>query len=669
MAVGWLSHRLYFKKGEVMRYKIKLNLNKLVAFNFDTSGITDCYFRNISNIQNWDDLFLNHQALVQLRVLNMPSIPDLGLMIYTMVDDEVIYVSTLHNSNILNASTSTDKTLTFDCDLSSEDAKILQEFYQKGVIEVYEVLTDGYTLLHLYRLDDERDSVDKKLVKINFMVGNFKAPLGIKNIDIDVINYDVNNSYNYIYIPLLKRYYYVTNIMLVNKDYTRLQLQEDVLMSWQDLIRQQDAFITRQENSYTEELFDNRLPLKDVLTVEDVTSSATDTASGTNLTNITLDFSFPYYTSYHEDAYHILVSSFSNVRDSGNGKHPYTAPTGSGLPDLSSTHNNYQWFTFVNGNNFGLLMKAIINDDVSASYIQSILWLPFDPSTAYTLETGGVYAGDNYLTTNGTFEPLSNPETTSLPCRWATESSGKRGVCPYLIIKDFTYTATLKGTNVEPYANYEFFIPFVGWIKVESNKFFNKRILIYYNLDLVSGSATAFIYNHTDKIIIWSGTCQMGVKIDTSNTNQLENTRQKQANENNMILSLLTSALSIGVGIASENPVAVVGGVLSGGKAIASYVNSNNQIFERAQTTFGSGESAMHTNKDFKIRKTYHEAITITQSVYAKLQGYPSNQYSSLSALTGYTEIGEIHFDAKGYNIYQTEIDEIVALLKGGVIM
>ena len=32
-------------------------------------------------------------------------------------------------------------------------------------------------------------------------------------------------------------------------------------------------------------------------------------------------------------------------------------------------------------------------------------------------------------------------------------------------------------------------------------------------------------------------------------------------------------------------------------------------------------------------------------------------------------EVGEIHFDAKGYDVYSTEIDEIVALLKNGVIL
>ena len=39
-----------------------------------------------------------------------------------------------------------------------------------------------------------------------------------------------------------------------------------------------------------------------------------------------------------------------------------------------------------------------------------------------------------------------------------------------------------------------------------------------------------------------------------------------------------------------------------------------------------------------------------------------------MSTLSGYVEIGEIHFDPKNADIYQDEITEIVELLQKGVI-
>lgn len=59
-----------------------------------------------------------------------------------------------------------------------------------------------------------------------------------------------------------------------------------------------------------------------------------------------------------------------------------------------------------------------------------------------------------------------------------------------------------------------------------------------------------------------------------------------------------------------------------------------------------------------------------TQSVpneYGHHYGYPSNIYSKLSELTGYTEIGEIHLD--GIPATFEELQELENILKGGIIL
>ena len=195
--------------------------------------------------------------------------------------------------------------------------------------------------------------------------------------------------------------------------------------------------------------------------------------------------------------------------------------------------------------------------------------------------------------------------------------------------------------------------------------------MIYYTIDLKTGISTAYIYSYTDKFVIWSGTCQLGIKIDMTTSNQIENIKQKQANDLNMLLGLISSAISIGVGVVSENPVAITGGVLSASKTIASNVNANNQIFERATMSFGSANGGLYANSDVKVRITKHYSVaTINEPTYKHMQGLPYNAYlNNISSLSGYTEFGEIHFDAKGNNIYSDEVEEIVALLKDGVIL
>lgn len=638
-----------------MKLGIKLNLQ-----TFRTATITSDFsisFADITNLQNWDDsITVSAEVVSELEMYYHDGERYLGVDTTNPVqqpEDE------FYDDDVSRPSLSGGYIL-FTCIVSDSDLSTLLTLINLGIVELDQF---GKTNIIAYRLNDERHKLNKNLTPVTILEGKFSAPLGIKSLELDVVNYDIDNSYNYIYIPRLKRYYYVTNIQLTTKDYTKLILQEDVLMSWANLIREQTAFIVRQENNYDDKLFDNRLPLKDVSTVEDITNDITIIPIN-NLTNVTLNYQFT------NAEFHILVTSFSTTQLSDNDSQPYIAPSGSGLPNLTSSHGDYEWFTYLDSGGFSALLKAIKDDDATASYVQSIIWLPFDPSNAVDFVVGGVYANDKYLTVNGTWDTVGDPSgAPSMTGRWGSVASGTRGNAPYLIIKDFIYNKDLKGIYVEPYSNYEFYIPFVGWIKVEANKFFNKRILIYYTMDMTSGLSTAYIYNYTDKVLIWSGTCQLGIKVDVNTTNQLENIRQKQANENNMILSLLTSALSIGVGMASENPVAVVGGLLSGGKAINSYVNSNNQIFDRAQVNFGTGESALHSPKDFAIRRTYHEPVSINQDVYATINGYPSNTYTSLTAITGYTEVGDIHFNADNENIYQVEIEEIIALLKNGVII
>ena len=176
----------------------------------------------------------------------------------------------------------------------------------------------------------------------------------------------------------------------------------------------------------------------------------------------------------------------------------------------------------------------------------------------------------------------------------------------------------------------------------------------------------------TDKKLIYSSNCQFGIKMPISTSNALEIERQKEASQLNLLMGMMTSVLSIGVGVASENPVAIAGGVLSAGKTIASFVNTNKQLFERAQTNFGTGEGLFHMPLSGNIvyRKTYNKLISINEATFKHLEGIPYNHYVyDMTSLSGYVEVGDIHFDPKGENIYNAEIDEIVALLKSGVII
>ena len=149
----------------------------------------------------------------------------------------------------------------------------------------------------------------------------------------------------------------------------------------------------------------------------------------------------------------------------------------------------------------------------------------------------------------------------------------------------------------------------------------------------------------------------------------MENLKTKQSNDLNMLMGLLASAVSIGVGVATENPLAVVGGMMAGTKTIAKNVNANRMLFDRSQVTFGGTDGALFSNTNIFVKKTTNTPLTIHENTYKHLQGLPYNNYvENMNSLTGYVEVGEIHFNPNGYKIFQDEIEEIVQLLQGGVI-
>ena len=113
---------------------------------------------------------------------------------------------------------------------------------------------DGKTALITYLQSSDDDHVTKSLTEVGTILGKFNRMIGLKRIDIDLTGFA--HGFNYVWIPSLKRYYYVDSVEMPSADITRLHLREDVLMSWSALIRNQTAFVERQESVYDEDLTD-----------------------------------------------------------------------------------------------------------------------------------------------------------------------------------------------------------------------------------------------------------------------------------------------------------------------------------------------------------------------------------------------------------------------------
>ena len=619
--------------------KIKIDLQKIL----DNATLVTQEF-SLSNFTYKENVYSTYQSLYGLKITRTSS--NATMIIYAG-GSEV----TKNGSQILTLSATNDYVV-FDCDWAFTTGTSFESLLKLGYIS-YDI--DGKTALLLYKQNSENDALNKTLTYVDTILGKFNHSIGLKSLNVDVVNIPMN--FNYVYIPSLNRYYYVDSVEIISNDVRRLHLKEDVLMSWKDLIRNQQGFILRSEKLSNDYLLkDDRRPLADRISF----SYYTNLVHG-NLKNVTFSYNAPTESRF-------LISSISSLDTLLVGI--TTPPSGSNLPTISTHISSHDCIRFATFTEVSYVIDGAYNDSPSASFINAVLWLPFDPLSVFGATSNSViYVGNKYLNTNGRFVPLSSTDT-ALKCYGINQNNDS----PYLVLADFMF-APAGGINItadilEVDSYWEIYIPFVGWVNVDLNKVYGHRILVYYTMDLKTGISTAYVYDYTNNYVLYSTTCTLGIQVDVSTTNQLENTRQKQANDLNMLMSTLTSVISIGVGVATENPVAAVGGLLTLGKAAASYVNNNNMIFDRANTSFGTPDGALHSPNNVIVRRSYHAPLTINTTIYKHTQGYPTNKYDYLSSYqNGYVEIGEIHFDPQDEVIYQDEINEIVTLLKEGVIL
>lgn len=76
-----------------------------------------------------------------------------------------------------------------------------------------------------------------------------------------VIEYNKLPDFNYVYIPMFNRYYYINEIISVRNNIWELHLSVDVLMSFKDTIKTQMGNVIRQENIGNNFMPDNQIPV------------------------------------------------------------------------------------------------------------------------------------------------------------------------------------------------------------------------------------------------------------------------------------------------------------------------------------------------------------------------------------------------------------------------
>lgn len=498
-----------------------------------------------------------------------------------------------------------------------------------------------------------------------------------------VIEYDNVPNFNYVYISSLSRYYFVTGITLVRYRVYRIDLKVDVLCTYDLDIRTQLAHISRNENTYDILLVDDRLPLENKYTQYNPTitdgtlKNITFSTSGI-IENVVVVASSEKYSDSVSKTYDVFTRP-NSLTDIVNPylfteKKIYAMVPHSEVPASPNTYEQALLGFF----------KASFNKSAIGDSVLNVVAFPFNVKDTGTYYGTYLSVSDSWIGYDGSIRSGSlAPKDTS---SYDSDDSIKAylmydTMSKFLVISDFTFpypqvnNASVENTRYqwlayEPYSNYEIYIPYYGWVKVNSKDVLGKRIIIYYSVNYITGSSNVYIESITDNKIIFSATCQLGTLLSVSVSNKTELNNQKNANALNLILGLISSAVSIGAGAVSGNPIAIGGGAIAGTKTITETINKSSVLFERTQATLHDSNAGIYGIQKVLVRIYTKQPIQLIDSNYAHINGSPFNATISLTSITGYTEIPEMHYVPSTYKfITKTEIDEIISLAKNGIIL
>lgn len=461
---------------------------------------------------------------------------------------------------------------------------------------------------------------------------------------------------NYCYIDELARYYFISDIQVVNNDLIQLYLKEDVLYTYANQIKEHTAYISRNEFTNTpliedrnEQLFyDKEVNYKDTVEItggEAVNFAFNVSQLGTN---------------------NIIFSALSKQTD-------YRAGLVDVPKDLPSFNYINEFYTTLLSVDRPLLIPYIagqyiaqlcLEKDSNKSYIKNMLICPFDVTNQTdTTKSLPIYLGDNNISDMGSSTDPTQKVGNVHPMKALTSD--------YLVVADFTIPDATSYLDYEPYCQYEVFVPFYGYVTLPINKVRGKRILLYYALDWQKGTGMAFIsmITGTENRVIWNSQVDPFIHVELSTTNNYENKVAKNGVVTSTVLGSLSAGISLVAGVATANPLAIAAGAMGLGKTIASSVQTSQGIIDRANVGFTDGMLSQYSNTKPYLRITKMKTTnTINKDNYAHLFGLPLYKSYKLKDLRGYTIISEINLDDLD-TAKSSELVELYSLLKGGVYL
>lgn len=218
--------------------------------------------------------------------------------------------------------------------------------------------------------------------------------------------------------------------------------------------------------------------------------------------------------------------------------------------------------------------------------------------------------------------------------------------------------------DYSPYTSVHIHIPFVGIVPLDVDYIMKKRLVLNYQVDVLTGSAVAML--KCDNAILYTFPCNMALTTPLTSSNHQALYReiiQTSASVGHTIVAGATGGRADGGGLTQGAKASVGHGIVSSLESALNTVASKHSEVQKS----GSITGVQGILDSYETYLIFHRPIQSLAQNFAHFKGFPCNITYTLSALSGYTEVEYAHLE--GITATDEEKDEIQALLQTGVIL
>lgn len=219
-----------------MKYYGKIDFSSQ-TFNFTDFDHTNEYIL-FSELYDVHDV--NNKEVKEIHITFDNPTPNNIKIIINYTDSTTKIIDTYINN--INQ----DLDVLFNGNITGYGCLSTNSIYDEENIRLMNEVNSKENVLFFYRLNSEKNVVTKDLLWVKTLPFSFNNPIKVRDMVLNV-KLGVNDmNFNYVYISSLHRFYFVNDMMLTN-DYAQLTLHEDILSSWDSLIRLQTAYVERNQ--------------------------------------------------------------------------------------------------------------------------------------------------------------------------------------------------------------------------------------------------------------------------------------------------------------------------------------------------------------------------------------------------------------------------------------